>query len=81
MYIDISNDNIDSPSKNDDAIKNSVYNILFTRIGEVPGLPEFGSRIFDFLFDMADYELIYMFRKEVEYVIKNVLEYAEDVNQ
>ena len=69
-YLDISNDDINSPSINEEAIKNSVYNIVFTRIGEVPGLPEFGSKIFDFLFDMADHELLFMFRKEVEYVIR-----------
>ena len=69
-YIDISNNDINSPSVDEAAIKNSVYNILFTRIGEVPGLPDFGSRIYDFLFDLADHELLFMFRKEVEYVLK-----------
>lgn len=69
-YVDISNSKIDTTSNSEEAISYSINNIIFTKLGEVPGLPEFGSRIFDFIFELADYELEYMFKKEVEYVIE-----------
>lgn len=69
-YIDISNVDITNKSVGEEAIYNSIYNIVFTKLGELPGLPEFGSRIYDFVFELADLELEHMFRKEVEYVIE-----------
>jgi len=67
--MDISDNDIEEPSENEKAILNSVHNIIFTKLGEVPGLPDFGSRIYDFLFELADDELQYMFEREIEYII------------
>jgi phage baseplate assembly protein W len=68
-YIDISN-NTDEKIYNDEAINESILNILYTRLGELPGLPEFGSRLYDFVFELADKELEFMFREEVIYVLR-----------
>lgn len=39
---------------NEIAINNSIRNILLTRIGSVPGKPEFGSNIMNIVFDLMD---------------------------
>ena len=39
--------------KNEDAIKRSVKNIIFTIVGEKPYSPDFGSRINDSLFELT----------------------------
>ena len=70
MYTDISSTDISIKSTNENAINESIHNILFTKIGELPGLPTFGSRLYQFLFDLADDELEYMFRKEIEFVLE-----------
>jgi len=36
------------------AINNAIRNILLTRIGSVPGKPEFGSNIMDLVFELMD---------------------------
>ena len=37
-----------------DAIKNSIRNILMTRIGSVPGKPNFGSNLYLLVFEQLD---------------------------
>jgi len=39
---------------NENAINNSLKNILLTRIGSLPGKPTFGSHIPELLFDFED---------------------------
>ena len=39
---------------NEQAIHNSIRNILGTQIGTLPGKPDFGSRIKELLFDFMD---------------------------
>jgi phage baseplate assembly protein W len=68
-YIDISN-NTNEKIYNDDTIHTSILNILYTRLGELPGLPEFGSRLYDFVFELEDQELELMFKEEVAYVLR-----------
>lgn len=38
-----------------DAIKNSIRNIIATRKGSVPGIPEFGSDLHLLVFEQMDY--------------------------
>ena len=40
-----------SISSDNDAIKESIYNILTTRKGEIPGNPNFGTGIYKYLFE------------------------------
>ena len=55
--------------KNEDAIKRSVKNIIFTILGEKPFFPEFGSFVTQSLFDLTTgYDSI-----TLEDEIKNVL--------
>lgn len=68
-YFDISSNDIETKDYNEKAIQTSVLNILNTRLGELPGLPEFGCRIQDFLFNMADIELKVAIRNEIKYVL------------
>ena len=39
---------------NESAISNSIRNILLTRIGSMPGKPEFGSNVMKSLFELMD---------------------------
>jgi len=43
--------NIDT---NEIAINNSIRNILLTRIGSMPGKPDFGSNVMNVVFDLMD---------------------------
>lgn len=38
---------------NEDAIKNSIRNIILTRKGTVPGKPYFGSNIYNVIFELV----------------------------
>ena len=39
---------------NEKAINNSIKNILLTRIGSVPGKPDFGSNVLNTIFELLD---------------------------
>lgn len=56
MYKDITEINVDSLDV--DAIKQSIRNILLTRKGSVPGKPEFGSDLYNILFNQIDHLVI-----------------------
>ena len=62
VYSDISLSFSKHPVTNDvgkitdvNAITNSMRNILTTRLGERPFEPDYGSRIYDSLFEMVDF--------------------------
>jgi len=42
---------------NEKAIDNSIRNILLTRVGSLPGKPDFGSRVMEQVFELMDGEL------------------------
>lgn len=42
---------------NEVAINNAIRNILLTRLGSLPGKPEFGSRLLEQVFDLMDGQL------------------------
>lgn len=46
---------IDTVVKNEDAIKQSITNILLTRRGSLPGKPRFGSDLYKILFNPMDH--------------------------
>jgi len=39
---------------NEKAINNSIKNIMMTRIGSLPGKPEFGSNVMNIVFELMD---------------------------
>jgi phage baseplate assembly protein W len=43
-----------SVSTNENAIDNSIRNILMTRIGSLPGKPDFGSNVMNIVFELMD---------------------------
>ncbi len=45
---------VDSIDTNENAINNSIKNIIMTRIGSLPGKPEFGSNVLNIVFDLMD---------------------------
>lgn len=55
--------------KNDDAIKNSIKNLVKIRIGEKPFNPDFGTGIHDSLFETFNSVLL----EDLKYRIENVL--------
>lgn len=38
----------------ENAVRNAVRNILLTKIGTLPGIPQFGSRLYEVPFNMND---------------------------
>lgn len=59
--------NIEDSVSDVKAINNSIRNILFTRIGSVPGKPTFGSNLYKVVFNHLDHiteNLIITFTKE-----------------
>lgn len=69
-YKDINPKYTESELVDEKAINESILNIVFTRRGELPGLPEFGSNIQDMVFDIADNELEISLENELEYVLE-----------
>lgn len=55
--------------KNDDAIKNAIKNLVKIRMGEKPFKPDFGTGIYDSLFDSYNPALL----DDLKYRIENVL--------
>ena len=62
VYSDISLSFSKHPATNDigkitdvNDITNSMRNILTTRLGERPFMPDYGSKIFDSLFELVDF--------------------------
>jgi len=52
------------------AIKNSIKNIIYTRRGESPFNPSFGSNVFNYLFENATDTTKYLLGQEIEYSIE-----------
>jgi len=69
-YKDLESNKIETTIIDETAIKESILNIIFTRKGELPGLPEFGSNLQDMVFDIADNELQISLKNELEYVLE-----------
>jgi len=59
-----------APVKNEEAVENSLHNILSTPIGSVPGHPEFGCGIDKYLFELIDPLVSQMIEEEIRYAIK-----------
>ena len=55
IYFDYKNPT--SVDTNEKAINNSIRNILMTRLGSVPGKPDFGSRVMEQVFELMDGQL------------------------
>ena len=75
-YIDISSKINKDPSitepvkKGEDAIDNSLRNILMTSPNTVPGHPEFGCNMSRFLFDLLDPLTEQLIEEEISYALK-----------
>ncbi len=52
-------------SEGEEDIKESIYIIIMTKLGERAMLPEFGSDIHNHIFDMPDSESVYMMELEI----------------
>jgi phage baseplate assembly protein W len=52
------------------AVKNSIKNILSTRIGSVPGHPEFGCGLTKYLFEPLDPFTSQMMKEEISYALE-----------
>lgn len=74
MYKDIGYFNSDDT--NVDAIRNSIYNILMTRRGSVPGKPNFGSDIYKIIFSQIDTLTEIMLKR---YVIDAIEEFEDRI--
>ena len=68
-YIDMSNKLTTELSINESAISNSLKNILGTSKGSMPGHPEFGSGISNYLFELLDPLVSQLIEEEVIYAI------------
>jgi hypothetical protein len=55
MYLDLDDNNIKNVLTDDLSIHKSIYNIIITRKGTIPGYPEFGCSVQDYLFEQLDY--------------------------
>lgn len=72
-YVDMSDilkDQTDIRDYNIEAIKNSIYNILSTPVGEVPGIPLFGCNINQYLFELINPLTSKLIEKEVQYALE-----------
>lgn len=58
------------PSKNIEAINNSLKNIMSTPRGSVPGHPEFGCGINKYIFELLDPLVKESIKAEIEYAVK-----------
>jgi phage baseplate assembly protein W len=52
------------------AIQNSIKNILLTRIGSMPGKPEFGSRIMEIPFNLNDQVTKILLKQVIEEALR-----------
>jgi len=66
-YIDISNKIKQDYTKNSKSIDNSIKNILMTRRNSLPGNPEFGSNLYNYLFEEIDPLVTQLIKEEVNY--------------
>jgi len=57
------------PVTNEKAIGNSLNNIMRTRVGSVPGHPEFGSNLDKYLFEQINPMTIEFISQEIKYAI------------
>jgi phage baseplate assembly protein W len=69
-YTDLASKIGSEPVKNEDAVENSLHNILNTPIGSVPGHPEFGCGMDKFLFELIDPLIAQNIEEEIRYAIK-----------
>jgi phage baseplate assembly protein W len=56
--------------KNEEAVKNSIMNILSTRPGSVPGHPEFGCNLGKFLFELINPLSVHLIDEEIRYSLQ-----------
>lgn len=61
---------LDIKDKQLEAVKNSLYNILTTNKGELPGEPEFGSNLSRYLFSQLDFATLIMFEEDMKSCIR-----------
>lgn len=54
-----------------DAVQQSILNIVFTRKGDKPFHPRFGSGIYKYLFDKANVETALNIQTEIEFALQN----------
>ena len=57
--------------KGDNAIKQSLKNLVLTRMGEKPFQPLVGSQVYDFLFDNVDHDTAFHLKESITRVINN----------
>jgi hypothetical protein len=55
MYLDLDDNNIKNVLTDNLSIHKSIYNIISTRKCTIPGYPEFGCSVQDYLFEPLDY--------------------------
>jgi phage baseplate assembly protein W len=53
----------------EEALKNSIYNILTTQPGSVPGHPEFGTNLGQYLFEQIDPLVSQLIDAEIKYAM------------
>ncbi|MAI37809.1 MAG: hypothetical protein CBB67_005910 [Alteromonadaceae bacterium TMED7] len=53
------------------AVKQALKNVLLTRKGEKPFEPNYGSGVYDLLFEPMDYFIASVMQKEIETTIEN----------
>jgi len=64
VYTDLTT--VEKTNKDELAINNSIKNILLTRIGSVPGKPEFGSELMNIVFSTLDHITVSLLKNEIE---------------
>lgn len=67
------------PCAGEDKIRQSIYVILMTRQGERPLRPEFGSRIWDYVFELTSETYVNLLRAEIVQAVCRWEHRVEDV--
>ena len=70
-YTDISSTSLTIYDKNENAIRNSIRNILYTPVGSFPGNPYFGSDLQDHVFGLNDEFTKILVKRSIERALKN----------
>lgn len=58
-----------APARNESAVKKSLINLIRTPVGTRPFAPDYGTRVYDFLFEPADTETELLLNEEIAQAI------------